>query len=248
MRTLVPGIEAAGRGTALLPYERLAGEYYGAEHKTSRNLDLVTKEAVRSLGWEVPQGLTLEPGCGRGRCGEFLHIDTASSVVHLDNSPGMLAHSPREPSVLRVLHDAEILPFADGEFSSVAAFLCDAFLGLNFLAESCRVLALNGLLLGTTPSYEWGVALREAIAIDPMTTRFVLGDGTTLTAPSSLFQTTELRDMLVRAGFRDTTIHIERHALPEGTPDVSPDVVTAANSLSQRVYDLPLLYSFSASR
>ncbi len=42
--------------------------------------------------------------------GEFLEIDP-SRVVQLDSSAEMLALPDREPSVLRVLHDAETLPF-----------------------------------------------------------------------------------------------------------------------------------------
>ena len=127
-------------------YDRLAGEYYDAGHKTSRNFDEATRGALLTLNLRLPtNGLTLDAGCGRGRCGEFLQVPP-SQVIQLDNSPAMLSFAGREPSLVRVLHDAEQLPFPSSEFSVVAAFLCDPFLGLNFLSEARRVLSPGGVL------------------------------------------------------------------------------------------------------
>jgi SAM-dependent methyltransferase len=135
------------------PYEVLASEYYDNSHTTSRNFDAATQEALRTLRLTMPDGVTLDVGCGRGRCSEFLHI-APDRVVQLDNSAAMLKLVPREPAILKVMHDAEELPFPDGEFAAVVAFLCDPYLGLNFLSEARRVLRADWLLLGTTPSYE----------------------------------------------------------------------------------------------
>lgn len=232
---------------SVAPYDQLATEYYSAEHRTSRNFDDATKDALKSLGWTVPPGLLLEPGCGRGRCSEFLGLEWRA-VVQLDNSAAMLALEPRERALLRVLHDAEELPFAAGEFACVAAFLCDTFLGLNFLAEARRVLSSGGLLLGTTPSHEWGIALRDAIGLDHMTTRFSLRSGEQVLVPSSLFPADELREMLVEAGYDRTTIQVEAHTLPVESVPVSPDIEIAARALDCTLHDLPVLYTFSARR
>jgi SAM-dependent methyltransferase len=226
-------------------YDRVANEYYDDLHKTSRNFDEATKAALKTAELEIPDGLVLEPGSGRGRCGEFLGLQS-SRVVHLDNSERMLSLAPREESLLRVRHDAEVLPFADAEFSCVAAFLCDPFLGLNFLTEARRVLKPGGVLIGTTPSSHWGLALRKNIDIDPMMTRFVLRTGETIQVPSALFSVDELREMLSVAGFDSSGIDISGHSLPEAVSTISPDISAPAERMGISVYALGILDLFVA--
>jgi SAM-dependent methyltransferase len=224
-------------------YDALASEYYDSAHVTSRNFDAATAVATADWRDRLPAGLLLEPGCGRGRAHEFLGVDP-THVVQMDNSPSMLGLADREPAMLRVLHDAEALPFPDGEFSSVAAFLCDGFLGLNFLAEANRVLKPGGILCGTTPSYEWGVALRELLNLDPMSTRFLLKAGGKALVPSFLYPETQLEAMLNRAGFTGT--EIRAYTLPADTRVVSNDIVLSAEHLGMEPMELPILYSFWA--
>jgi SAM-dependent methyltransferase len=225
-------------------YDVLADEYYDAGHITSRNFDTTTTLAAAAWRDKLPEGLVLEAGAGRGRVGEFL--DTPSErVVQLDSSPNMLALPDREAAVLRVLHDAEELPFPNAEFGCVAAFLCDGFLGLNFLSEAKRVLKTGGVLYGTTPSYEWGSKLRELLDIDIMTTRFVLKSGRQLLAPSFLYREDQLRDMLGRAGFVGD-VEVREHSLPTGAAEISADIARPAESLGVEVNDLPILCSFRA--
>lgn len=154
------------------PYDQIAGEYYDAFHKTCRNFDQTTSRAIESVRPLAPHsGLILDVGAGKGRCIELLGVDQ-NRIIQLDNSSVMLGLYPREPSLLRIQHDAEQLPFLDREFSCVTAFLCYPYLGLNFLSEAHRVLRPGGLFLSTTPAYEWGTALRRGIAIDYSETRF----------------------------------------------------------------------------
>ena len=181
------------------PYDALAGEYYDRSHKTSRNFDHTTREVVDAWRDRVPEGLVLEVGCGRGRSGEFLGVEP-ERVVQLDNSRAMLDLVDRERAAVRIVHDAESLPFPDGEFGAVTAFLCDAFLGLNFLCEARRVLRPGGVLCGTTPSFEWGSSLREHLSLDLMTTRFLLRGGAEVRVPSLLYPAAQLREMLIHAG------------------------------------------------
>lgn len=225
-------------------YDALAAEYYDAGHLTSRNFDSTTKVAAADWRGKLPDGLILEPGAGRGRVGEFLGVPP-DRVVQLDSSAKMLAFPDREAALLHVLHDAEELPFADAEFGCVAAFLCDGFLGLNFLSEAKRVLKPGGVLYGTTPSYEWGSALRGLLGIDIMTTRFLLKSGPQMLAPSFLYRRAQLNEMLGRAGFA-SEVEVREHTIPSGTSEVSPDITRAAESLGIGVNELPVLYSFRA--
>jgi SAM-dependent methyltransferase len=228
-----------GRGGG---YDAFAREYYEPAHTTSRNFDAATARAVGDWPSRLPTGLILEPGCGRGRVGEFLGVKS-DRVVQMDNSPAMLSLVLREEARVRVLHDAERLPFPDGEFGSVVAFLCDAFLGLNFLSEAHRVLQPGGVLCGTTPSHEWGVALRDELGIDVMSTRFILKDGVTLVS-SFLYPQAQLKEMLVRTGFSE--VEIRAHSVPDDVTTVSEDIVRPAERLGKPPHELPVLYSFLA--
>jgi SAM-dependent methyltransferase len=156
----------------------------------------------------------------------------------------MLRLEKREASRLRVLHDAEELPFPDDEFAVVAALLCDGFLGLGFLSEARRVLATGGVLCGTTPSYEWGATLREDIEIDLMSTRFELRGGGQIVVPSYLYRQVQLRGMLERVGFHEVEIHA--HTVPADVLEVSDDVTRPAEQSGVAPHELPILYSFWA--
>lgn len=228
-----------------MSYDEVAAEYYDNAHVTSRNFDDVTTAAVAGWAARLPSGLVLEPGCGRGRVGEFLGVE-GDRVVQLDSSPAMLALTDREPCMLRVLHEAEDLPFSAGEFSSVVAFLCDGFFGLGFLAEAHRVLRSGGVLCGTIPAQEWAVALRELIAIDVMSTRFIIRSGERVTVPSFAYPEEQVGQMLRAAGF-SAEVAVRRHTLPRNVAEISEDIRRPAECLGVDPHDLPVLYSFWAA-
>ena len=160
----------------------------------------------------------------------------------------MLDLDPREPCLLRVLHGAEYLPFPNGEFSCVTAFLCDAFVGLNCLTEIHRVLQEGGVFIGTLPSYEWGKPLRADLGIELFQTRFVNAKGETIILPSVLITASQLSQMLIVAGFREDRVEITKHRLPKTVSEVSGDIHKPAKVLSCSVYDLDLVYAIVARR
>lgn len=222
------------------PYDALANEYYDDVHKTCRNFDATTFAALAHLRSQLSTGKVLEVGAGRGRAHEFLNIEP-ERVVQLDNSSAMLGLEPREDSFLRVLSDAESLPFPDDEFDLLLGFLCDPFLGLNFLSEARRVLKPGGLLVATTPSETWGKALRGHLGVDDMETRFLLRDGSTVKVPSALYPAAQLTSMLETAGFSRESISISSHCLPTDAEPVSNDVSTPARRLGVLSHELPLV-------
>ena len=82
-----------------------------------------------NLGFNIPAFLELVPpagrrtldlGCGEGRVGAQLR-DRGNSVVGVDSSPGMVA-AARELIEAHVA-DAGALPFPDGSFDVVVAFM-----------------------------------------------------------------------------------------------------------------------------
>lgn len=211
------------------PYDAIAGEYYDRSHKTSRNFDHAAAAALESVRERVPAGgLILDVGAGRGRCIEFLGVKSRR-VVQLDNSARMLSLEAREECLIRVLHDAQNLPFLDASFACVTAFLGDAFWGLNFLTEAWRVLRPGGLFLATLPTFEWGKAIREQLKLDRSLTRFVTQSGSTVIVPSSLVPVDRLPPMLRRAGFAHP--EITSHRLAQEEQPISPDIADAAQRL-----------------
>jgi len=230
------------------PYDQIAAEYYDACHKTCRNFDHTTTVALETIRPRLPvDGLVLDVGAGKGRCKEFLGIDPMR-VIHLDNSSVMLGLQPREESLLRILHEAETLPFVDSQFSCLTAFLCDGFLGLNFLAEVYRVLLPGGSFVATTPSYEWGTTLRKELQISASQTRFITKVGTQLVLPSVLIPVDRLLEMLKHVGFGQRKVQLRRHRLPLSATPISQDISTPAEALGCDVHDLDILYSVFAEK
>lgn len=229
------------------PYDLIASEYYAASHQTSRNFDQTSSHALQPVRARIPPtGLVLDIGAGRGRCNEFLAVNP-ERVVQLDNSQRMLEVNPREACMLRVLHQAESLPFFNTEFSFVASFLCDPFLGLNFLHEAYRVLAPGGLFVATTPSYEWGAPLRAHLGISTLETRFITREGKVV-VPSVLIPHNKLIEMLELAGFEGDKVRVSRHRLPHNVAPISPDIIMPADALRVGVHELDILYLIEAEK
>jgi SAM-dependent methyltransferase len=187
----------------------------------------------------------LEVGCGRGRVGEFLGIEP-SRVIQLDLSHEMLALGDREPCALRLHADATNIPLFEGQFSTVVGFLSDAFLGLSFFREAHRMLKHGGGLILTTPSYEWGEALRGTEEPRRSEARFKTVANQQVTVPSTLVPTEQLKSMLRYCGFAQ--IVVTKHCLPPGAHPISPDIELAARSIAVGVYEIPILYLISAER
>jgi SAM-dependent methyltransferase len=227
------------------PYDLLAHEYYDAAHKTCRNFDQTTVAALAIQPPVIPKGgLVLEVGCGRGRCEEFLGI-TAKRVVQLDSSERMLNLRDREDCLLKVHADAARIPLASSQFSAVVGFLADPFMGLAFFCEAFRLLR-DGVLLLTTPSYEWGTALRGTAEPERSEARFVNRESHILLVPSILIPEADIRSKLDYCGFVD--ISVSKHPLPATAAPVSPDVQRAATLVGLSVHEIPLLYLVSARR
>jgi SAM-dependent methyltransferase len=233
------------------PYDTIAEEYYDLDlHKTSRNFDSATKAAFAdtAIRNRLPKdGLLLDVGAGRGRAHEFLGIEP-NRIIQLDESARMLALQPREDCLLRVKHRAEFLPFVHSQFSCIAAFLCDGYIGLDFLSEAFRVLRSSGILIGTLPAKAWGTPLREEINCDLSLTRFVTMREETVFCPSTLLSNDELFAMLRCVGFEAAGIEITSLTLPRDATPISKDIVRPAAKLGVEVHELPILQFFIARR
>lgn len=110
--------------------------------------------ALSALGaTAAPDRWTLDLGCGEGRLGRVLNT-LGHRVVGVDAAPTMvqLAVSHELP-VPAVLGDAAALPFRDGMFDLVVAYMClhDMDDMPRAVAEAARVLRYEGLLCAAIP-------------------------------------------------------------------------------------------------
>lgn len=227
-------------------YDEIASEYYESGHITSRNFDNATRVALAKHPFDVPEGLVLEIGAGRGRVQEFLRVD-GSRILQLDNSEVMFALEEREGSLLQIHADACRIPLVSQQFGTVVGFLVDPFMGLACLAEAYRMLIDGGRLLLTVPTRQWGTNLRERLEIDVMTTRFkILDTEKTVVMPSLLHSKERIEEMLALSGFREIVIY--DHCLAEGEEPISPDITSVCEALHLDYFKLPVIHTIRAQR
>lgn len=226
------------------PYDKIAGEYYDETHITSRNFDESTKNGVKGIEYILSrEGLVLEVGAGKGRTNEYLSIEP-KRIIQLDSSKTMLELNPREDSLMRINADATEMPFMDNTFSIVTSFLCDPFLGLDFLSEAFRVLKKDGILVFTTPSYSWGKALRDKIGIEINETRFITKENDVIKVPSILIKTSQIFEMMTHVGFLEGSITLKDLFLPENIENISKDILTSAQSQYKSPNEIELINLF----
>lgn len=227
-------------------YDVLADEYYDSFHKTCRNFDFTTVDSLAKHPITIPEGgLVLEVGCGRGRCTEFLSIESRR-IVQLDSSQGMLALADRELCLLQVHADAASVPLFDEQFAALVGLLIDPFIGLNFFSEAYRLLKPGGLFFVTTPTAEWGHPLRDDLIIDRSVAQFLTKSGKTVIVPSTLIPVDQLNEMLSYTGFQN--ISITPHCLPCDADPISPDIKRVADKKEIAVHELPIVHFITATK
>jgi SAM-dependent methyltransferase len=171
-------------------FDRLAAEYYDAElHPTSANF----REGSRILlrGWLAAHAEGLDSICevgpGSSLVAEESHaVARPPRIVLADDSLAMLRHSRRHAGARAALMcaDAGRLPVRDGAFGGLVSILGDAYNAPEFWHECARVLRPNGVMLFTTPSYEWATRYRSEAGDHMHEAMFTLSDGSTVAIPS----------------------------------------------------------------
>jgi ubiquinone/menaquinone biosynthesis C-methylase UbiE len=144
--------------------------------------------------------------------------------------------------------DAIDMPFMDESFSVVTSFLCDPFLGLEFLSQAYRVLKKEGVLIFTTPSFSWGKALRDKIGIEINETRFITKEKNAIKVPSILIKTQQIKEMLTHIGFQEKNIELKNLYLPENIEQISKDIIASAESQKKSPTEIELINLFYAKK
>ena len=222
-------------------YTLVGPEYYEPFHITSRNFDTAIDSYLASQPLEVHDGSRyLEVGCGRSRLSHYSR--PRSQCFVLDLCEAMIRHSVEVGlnHAKPLLASAFSLPFREGAFDSVFAFLADPYLHRGYFRELRRVLKTGGKVLHIVPSYEWGVALRAHRQAPVHFSHFFRGNREAF-GPSFLHQKRNLLNSLEGAGITD--VHFSDLYVPEWLPlnEISPDIQVPADSLSISPYDLAIL-------
>lgn len=186
------------------PYEQVAQEYYGDGHATCRSFEDATESFLAEnkgiLNGVNTNGTLLDAGSGAGMTPRYLG-EITGRLFQLDVSSTMLQQAEGS----RIRGDALKLPFADGSFDAVTAFLYDPFNVTGFEKEVVRVLKPKGTFLGTLPSFEWANTFRYAQDFrnteHTNDTYFTLQDGTRVKESSRVSRDEETRYRLWMAGF-----------------------------------------------
>lgn len=220
-------------------YEEIADEYYDPRHITSRNFDAATMAFLESWRCPIlPNGPVLVVGAGRGTGNPYFMQD-GNRIIHTDISYSMLTLSPREDCKVRVQCDALALPFASNTFAAVTAFLFDPYNKPAFYVEVSRVLARQGVFLGTFPHYEWGITLRQMRGYAMNKARLVTQDGRVLERDSFLMNDEEISQNLISVELQLAQSLDLR--LPRSEEGISPDIMDPAEVAGRDPYDLPIM-------
>jgi SAM-dependent methyltransferase len=220
-------------------YDIIADEYYQARHITSRNFDASTQAYFVDHQLVFPRdGLALDVGAGKGRLAEYCGI-APTRIVQVDLAWKMLTLNDRETALCRVVGDALALPFREGAFSIVAAFLFDPFNHKPFFEQVARVLSPGGMFIGTLPHSRWGAALRSQAGQSLDEAIFVLNSGQRIKRRSILSTPDQFAPNLNEVG--QHVVQNEALTLPRDVKAISPDIEMPARTIGVSVYEIPIV-------
>ena len=149
-------------------YQDVAAEYYDVHrHPTCANFRQASARLL--IPW-LDRHCTLdariaEVGAGMSLVLEYLanHPRVVSRILISDGSWTMLSYSRTLPTshANLVVAAADRLPLRDSNLTVLVASLGDPFNTGEFWREVRRILEPGGVVLFTTPSYEWSSAFRR---------------------------------------------------------------------------------------
>lgn len=186
-------------------YECIADEYYDASrHPTCFNFGELSERFIAPLLLRDahPGGQILDLGAGRSVAAAVLWAAGAplNSLVILDSSPSMLAHSAdwARRGARTVLADARETGLERASFDIIVASLGDPYNQTPFWAEVTRLLRPGGRCLFTTPTSEWSKRFRAGS--NPASAEFLTADGGKVYVPSYTLPAGEQAEMIRDSG------------------------------------------------
>lgn len=223
-------------------YELLAREYYDSRlHPTCANLREASKVLIRDWFRKfVDNAPVCEIGAGRSVAAELLleMQRPLSDLCLTDSVSAMLDYSKKWESAVAkaIVADAADLPYAAGSFDLCVASLGDPYNQPGFWSELARVMSAHAHAIFTTPSYEWASRYRAdpSDEASSFSAEFLLADGSTIHAPSMVFQREEQVRLIEGAGTLEV-IDFRQFTFSQLSSDsISPKLLVARDA------DLPI--------
>ncbi len=143
--------------------QEIAGRFSQAADHYASYAALQASIADALLEADIPAGVVLDAGCGRGRESQLLSARAGiEKVIALDMAPAMLAGLPVSSKIQPLLGDMEKIALPDASvnvvFSNFAMQWCESADAVA--AEFARVLKPGGRLLASVPGPHSLAALR----------------------------------------------------------------------------------------
>jgi hypothetical protein len=197
-------------------FNTLAGEYYDARlHPTCNNFRVASMQIVRRhIGNK--HGRICEVGCGKSIVAEILSEDSIQlpDLLLTDSSTAMLEHSrewEQRGAQLEVV-SANQLSVEDSSINTLVGSLGDPYNDGTFWREAKRGLSPSGIIVFTTPSYEWSASFRRDLPEELANkAEFVLHNGQQVWIPSIIYPELEQIRMIEGAGL--SVVKVERITL-----------------------------------
>lgn len=185
------------------PYEVIAAEYYDTvRHPTCaafRSASLSLIERNLDLG-RLSNADVLEVGCGRSI---FCDIERAAwgNLLVLDECVGMLEYSRQclPDGVRCVVGNALATDLPDDSVDILISSLGDPYNVSEFWIEASRVLRSRGLVVFTTPSFDWSTRYRPSAKDPAHSALFLVSSGDFVETPSFIFSEEEQRRIIADA-------------------------------------------------
>lgn len=235
-------IDSSAKRRCKMIWDVLAAEYYSEAHRTSRNFDRIIRHNVpRIIKKLCPDGLYLDLGGGRGLLEELFSQKSATTVVGDFSIPMMRTGSGSLSSTCYVQMDAFGIPFRANSFDGVFSLLGDPYALYEVFEEVLRVLKLGGFFFITLPTKLWAENLRPFLGVKTNETRFLTQDGKTIKIPSFTYDSKDLRENLLVAGFKKVKTGEWGSLDLVSKEDFSEDVLIVARNLGISPEDLPLI-------
>jgi ubiquinone/menaquinone biosynthesis C-methylase UbiE len=157
----------------------------------------------------IPTGASVcEVGAGRSVVAEqLIHLgQSLNRLLITDESARMLEYSRQFESAGATLWlaRAERLPIAGDSIGCLVSSLGDPYNNRTFWTEAFRVVRPGGIVIFTSPAYEWAVSFRrESQNIDAsfMQAEFELADGRRVYLPSYIYSDSDQQSLVEGAGF-----------------------------------------------
>lgn len=224
------------------PYQPVAEEYYNEKwHPTCSNFGELSinflSDRIKSY---IPfVNNALEVGAGRSILAKIFEEQCVplSRVTILDQSADMLQHSKKwiDAGAIPRVADARRTELPSGAFDLIVSSLGDPYDCPIFWQEARRLISENGIVLFTTPSFEWSSRFRSNS--EPDKAEFVLRDGRSVFVPSFTRPITDQRRLMTGAGFE-----IVEEFMP--TRDDIKGQQSSKLGVLQRPAQEPVLYCF----